>query len=52
MPHILGTIRLDNFDLNALQDIVIASQPEVVFPRSIPLVRLSYSDPLGTWSTL
>ena len=46
--HKIGTIS----DLNALQDIVIASQPEVVFHLAAqPLVRLSYSDPLGTWST-
>lgn len=46
--HRLGDIR----DSAAVQAAVEASQPEVVLHLAAqPLVRRSYSDPLGTWST-
>jgi CDP-glucose 4,6-dehydratase len=46
--HRLGDIR----DPEAMAAVVQACQPEVVFHLAAqPLVRRSYSDPLGTWST-
>ncbi|MBM5797522.1 MAG: CDP-glucose 4,6-dehydratase [Cyanobacteria bacterium K_Offshore_0m_m2_072] len=46
--HRLGDIR----DTEVLADAVRASQPEVVLHLAAqPLVRRSYADPLGTWST-
>ncbi len=39
-------------DLISLRNLVLQSQPEVVFHLAAqPLVRRSYQDPLGTWST-
>ena len=39
-------------DLSAVVDAVTASQPQVVLHLAAqPLVRSSYRDPLGTWST-
>ena len=39
-------------DLGTIQEIISDSQPEVVFHLAAqPLVRRSYEDPLGTWST-
>lgn len=46
--HQLG----DLGDLQALEEVVEQSQPEVVLHLAAqPLVRRSYSDPLGTWTT-
>jgi CDP-glucose 4,6-dehydratase len=46
--HCIGDIR----DPKALAQAVAASQPEVVLHLAAqPLVRQSYRDPLGTWST-
>ena len=46
--HHIADIR----DLEAIQKIISASQPEVVFHLAAqPLVRRSYEDPLSTWST-
>ena len=46
--HYVADIR----DLQALKDIVRKTQPEVVLHLAAqPLVRQSYADPLGTWST-
>jgi len=46
--HRIGDIR----DLRALTEAVEASRPEVVLHLAAqPLVRHSYRDPLGTWST-
>lgn len=46
--HHLGDLR----DLASLQSIVDTAQPEVVLHLAAqPLVRRSYDDPLGTWST-
>ncbi|QNJ16005.1 CDP-glucose 4/6-dehydratase [Synechococcus sp. A18-40] len=48
LTHLFGDIR----DLQALQEFVQQAQPEVVLHLAAqPLVRRSYSDPLGTWST-
>lgn len=48
LHHHLGDLR----DLEALQKVVLQSQPEVVFHLAAqPLVRRSYRDPLGTWAT-
>ena len=42
----------DLADLEALKVLVLRAQPEVVFHLAAqPLVRRSYRDPLGTWST-
>jgi len=42
----------DLADLAALKDLVQRAQPEVVLHLAAqPLVRRSYEDPLGTWST-
>ncbi|QNI83941.1 CDP-glucose 4/6-dehydratase [Synechococcus sp. PROS-7-1] len=42
----------DLADLEALKALVLKAQPEVVFHLAAqPLVRRSYEDPLGTWST-
>jgi len=39
-------------DKASLEDLIINAQPEVVFHLAAqPLVRQSYKDPLGTWST-
>ena len=44
--------RLDIRDASALADAVAESQPEIVFHLAAQaLVRRSYHDPLGTWST-
>ena len=46
--HYVADIR----DLQALKDVVRTTQPEVVLHLAAqPLVRQSYADPLGTWST-
>jgi CDP-glucose 4,6-dehydratase len=46
--HHIGDIR----DPEALTTAVLAAQPEVVLHLAAqPLVRQSYTDPLGTWST-
>ena len=46
--HHLGDVR----DLKSLQDVVQQARPEVVLHLAAqPLVRRSYSDPLGTWAT-
>lgn len=60
-PHLFHQLRLserlshhiaDIRDLDALQSIAAASDPEVVLHLAAqPLVRRSYRDPLGTWST-
>lgn len=48
LHHYLG----DLCDLQSLQKVVQKSQPEVVLHLAAqPLVRRSYRDPLGTWST-
>ena len=48
LTHHLTDIR----DVEALKTIVKASQPEIVLHLAAqPLVRHSYRDPLGTWST-
>ena len=48
LRHRLGDLR----DLHALEQVVAEAQPEVVIHLAAqPLVRLSYRDPLGTWST-
>ena len=48
LHHCFGDVR----DLEALRDVVQRAQPEVVIHLAAqPLVRQSYSDPLGTWST-
>jgi CDP-glucose 4,6-dehydratase len=42
----------DLADLEALKDLVLRAQPEVVLHLAAqPLVRRSYEDPLGTWTT-
>ena len=42
----------DLADLEALRRLVLSSQPEVVLHLAAqPLVRRSYEDPLGTWTT-
>ena len=42
----------DLADLEALKDLVLIAQPQVVLHLAAqPLVRRSYEDPLGTWST-
>lgn len=42
----------DLADLSALKDLVEQAQPEVVLHLAAqPLVRRSYEDPLGTWTT-
>ena len=42
----------DLADLEALKSLVLEAQPEVVLHLAAqPLVRRSYEDPLGTWST-
>lgn len=44
--------RIDIRDLNALQQVFQDARPEIVFHLAAqPLVRRSYRDPLGTWST-
>lgn len=44
--------RIDIRDLNALQQVFQDARPEIVFHLAAqPLVRRSYQDPLGTWST-
>ena len=53
-PHWSGCRNLyeDIADLNSLRGWVQKAQPEVVFHLAAqPLVRQSYQDPLGTWST-
>jgi CDP-glucose 4,6-dehydratase len=60
-PHLFHQLRLadridhhiaDIRDLPALAAIALASDPEVVLHLAAqPLVRRSYRDPLGTWST-
>ena len=46
--HQIGDLR----DLDALRSLVIRVQPEIVLHLAAqPLVRRSYEDPLGTWST-
>ncbi len=60
-PHLFHQLRLserlshhiaDIRDLDSLQSIAAASDPEVVLHLAAqPLVRRSYRDPLGTWST-
>ena len=46
--HHLGDIR----NPSAVQTVVAAAQPEVVLHLAAqPLVRRSYADPIGTWST-
>jgi CDP-glucose 4,6-dehydratase len=48
LHHRLGDLR----DLDALQQVVAQAEPEVVLHLAAqPLVRRSYRDPLGTWST-
>ena len=48
LHHRLGDVR----DLEALQNVVVDSQPELVLHLAAqPLVRRSYHDPLGTWAT-
>ena len=48
LHHRLGDLR----DKEALQKVVEEAQPEVVLHLAAqPLVRRSYRDPLGTWST-
>ncbi len=48
LHHRLGDLR----EMEALQQVVEASQPEVVLHLAAqPLVRRSYRDPLGTWAT-
>ena len=48
LTHHIADIR----DIEALKTIVNASQPEIVLHLAAqPLVRHSYVDPLGTWST-
>lgn len=48
LHHHLG----DLGDFQALQEVIQQSQPQVVFHLAAqPLVRRSYRDPLGTWST-
>jgi CDP-glucose 4,6-dehydratase len=60
-PHLFHQLRLserinhhiaDIRHLPVLQEIALASDPEVVLHLAAqPLVRRSYRDPLGTWST-
>ena len=46
--HYLGDLN----DIQALQSVVAQAQPDVVLHLAAqPLVRRSYRDPLGTWST-
>jgi CDP-glucose 4,6-dehydratase len=46
--HMIGDVA----DLNRLATYVAQCQPEIVFHLAAqPLVRRSYSDPLGTWAT-
>lgn len=46
--HFIGDLR----DSDVVADVVAISQPEVVLHLAAqPLVRRSYSDPLGTWTT-
>ena len=48
LHHQLGDLR----DLESLQQVVEDAQPEVVLHLAAqPLVRRSYRDPLGTWTT-
>lgn len=48
LHHHLGDLR----DLQALQQVVLKAQPDVVVHLAAqPLVRRSYGDPLGTWAT-
>ncbi len=61
-PNLFGQLQLnkridqhhiaDIQNVDAVCEIIKASQPEVVFHLAAqPLVRRSYQDPLGTWST-
>jgi len=48
LKHVFGDIR----DLNGLKDVLASSQPEIVFHLAAqPLVRLSYEQPVDTFST-
>lgn len=56
VAHVAGAlasdVRADLSDLDALSAAMCAAQPEVVFHLAAqPLVRASYSDPIGTFAT-
>jgi len=48
LTHKIADIR----DLNAVKELVESSQPDVVFHLAAqPIVKLSYADPMETWTT-